>query len=211
MKAIKRLSAWNRFVALGCVLVLPGVGFASEAPSAATLEPLPRLDTPRGETGGRKVGRVAAETGMMFLTALGLGLTGVAMGDNDDSVFGASSAQKYASWERGFLLGAAVGAPFGVLLGGRMAKGKGTPEGVLLGAVAGGGAAVLTAHLRPKEKVEDTIFLLVPAFTMLGSIIGYEMTHASNLPSPSSDTTVSVQPALSVDSKGSTLGLTGQF
>lgn len=211
MKAIKRLSTWNRFVALGCVLVLPGVGFASETSSEGTIAPLPRLDAPRGETGGRKVGRVAAEAGMMWATAMGVGLTGLLIGASEDGAFGSSDSQKYAGWERGFLLGAAVGAPFGVLLGGKIAKGKGTPEGVLLGAVAGGGAAVLTAHLRPKEKVEDTIFLLVPAFTMLGSIIGYEMTHASNLPSPSSDTTVSVQPALAMNSKGSTLGLTGQF
>ncbi|QSQ13745.1 hypothetical protein [Myxococcus landrumensis] len=197
-------------MALGCVLMLPGVGLAVEAPPP--LEPLPRLDAPRGESGGRKVGRVAAEAGMMWAAAMGTGFAGLLIGasqpDDDDSP---SSTQKYADWERGFLLGAAVGAPFGVMLGGKMAKGKGAPEGVLLGALAGGGMAVLTAHLRPQEKVEDTMFLLVPAFSMLGSLIGYELSHASNLPSRSTDTTVSILPAVSVDTKGSALGLTGQF
>ncbi|AGC47399.1 hypothetical protein MYSTI_06126 [Myxococcus stipitatus DSM 14675] len=210
MNSLKHLSTWNRFVALGCVLALPGAGLASEAPPP--LEPLPRLDAPPGESGGRKVGRVAAEAGMMWATAMGTGFAGllIAASQPDDEL-SPPKLQKYADWQRGFLLGAAVGAPFGVMLGGKIAKGKGAPEGVLLGALAGGGVAVLTAQLRPEKKVEDTLFLLVPAFSMLGSLIGYELSHTSNLPSRSSDSTVSILPAVSVDTKGSALGLTGQF
>ncbi|NTX40335.1 hypothetical protein HUA78_38495 [Myxococcus sp. CA033] len=111
---------------------------------------------------------------------------------------------------RGFLVGAAIGAPLGVWLGGRATRGRGTFGGVLLGAGTGGGLGLLASALVPK-KHEDIAPLLFPAFAMAGSLIGYEVSHASNMAPSAPAAEVSILPVLALDAKGSMLGLSGRF
>ncbi|MFY2559782.1 hypothetical protein ACN469_19255 [Corallococcus terminator] len=220
MNAFMSLSNCQWLVALGGVLLAPGVGLASEAkesPGALAPGPLPpsegqRLDAPREESGGRKVGRIAAELGLMAATSLTVGVSGMLIGALNPSGDSRSTLDfpNFDGAGRGFLVGCAIGAPLGVWLGGRAARGQGSLEGVFLGAGAGGGLGLLASTLVPK-KHGDVAPLLFPAFAMAGSLIGYEVSHALNMAPRPADDAVSLLPVLSMDARGSTLALSGRF
>lgn len=215
---MKTLRPW--FVALGWSLLTPGVGLASEAeasPGAMTsipqpLSAAPLVDAPRGESGGRQVGRIAAELGLMAATSMAAGIPGMLIGvtslrEDPQSRFDFLILDGAG---RGFLVGAAIGAPLGVWLGGRAAQGRGTFGGALLGAGTGGGLGLLASTLVP-QKHADIAPLLFPAFAMVGSLIGYEVSHASNMAPPAPADEVTLLPVLALDAKGSVLGLSGRF
>lgn len=220
MKTLRQLSTWPWFVALGWVLLTPGVGLASEAevsPGAMTSSPqplsaAPLVDAPREESGGRRVGRIATEVGLMAAISVVAGIPGMFIGAT--SLGEPSESPVYIpnldGAGRGFLVGAAVGAPLGVWLGGRVAQGRGTFGSVLLGAGAGGGLGLLASTLVPQKHADIAPFLF-PAFAMAGSLIGYEVSHASNMAPPAHADEVTLLPALALDAKGSVLGLSGRF
>ncbi|WP_163865761.1 hypothetical protein [Myxococcus eversor] len=164
--------------------------------------------------------RIAAELGAMSLTALTMGLTGVLVGavycdanNNRPSRVPSSGVLGSCTSERvyGFLVGAAVGAPIGVMWGARILGGKGTWTGTLLGAGAGAGAGTVTALLLRDVKPGDAAVPLGALVgSLIGSVVGYELSHSANSARPE-PTESRVLPSVAVSQGGMMLGLSGGF
>ncbi|WXH28873.1 hypothetical protein WA016_02820 [Myxococcus stipitatus] len=153
--------------------------------------------------------RILVELGAMSATSFAFGVPGFAVGNGacqNRSGIGACIDEAAA----GFLVGATVGAPIGIMWGAHLLGGKGTWGGTLLGAGLGAGTGTVTALLLVKKGD----FVIIPtaalAGSILGSFVGYEVSHAAHSAAPA-PSEVHVQPLVSVTQGGMVMGLGGRF
>ncbi|WP_143097343.1 hypothetical protein [Myxococcus fulvus] len=176
------------------LFLAPGLALASSESSGGPEVPLPE-SAPSSDAAAlaalRTSARIAVEIGAMSVTSLTMGLPGYFVGNGScQSHAGLGACLNEAA--AGFLVGAAVGAPIGVMWGARILGGKGTWSGTLLGAGLGAGAGVALAG------------------SLLGSFVGYELSHAANS-APPAPSDVQIQPLVSASQGGMMLGLGGRF
>ncbi|AKF85855.1 hypothetical protein MFUL124B02_17710 [Myxococcus fulvus 124B02] len=153
--------------------------------------------------------RIAVELGALSVTSLAMGVPGLAVGSascQNHSGVGACIDEAAS----GFLVGATVGAPIGIMWGAHLLGGKGTWGGTLLGAGVGAGTGTVVSLLL----VEKGEFVIVPSVALVGSVlgsfVGYELSHAANS-APPAPSDVHMQPLVAVSQGGMTLGLGGRF
>jgi hypothetical protein len=101
----------------------------------------------------------------------------------------------------GAMAGMAVGYPVGVWWGGEVVGG----EGRLWASLLGGGLGLAAGYLGSRVLIAQTgrgeSLIAIPLLAMVGASLGYEL----------STTRPSVQPLLSLDTRGGMLGLAGRF
>jgi hypothetical protein len=213
------LSTWSLLFSL--LFLSPRLALASSEGPGAAEAPLPdgatsippREAAPSSDAAAlaalRTSARIAVEIGAMSVTSLSMGLPGFFVGNascQSRSGIGACIDNAAA----GFLVGAAVGAPIGIMWGSRILDGKGTWSGTLLGAGAGAGTGAVVSLLL----VEKGDFIIVPSVALVGSVlgsfVGHELSHAANS-APPAPSDVHLQPLVSVTQGGMTLGLGGRF
>ena len=183
---------------LSVLLLVPGAVLAAEQGEAA---PVPSSNP---------VLRVGAEVGAEFLLSLGTGISGAFLGNAACEQFRSrrSSLECLNDAGYGFLAGAMLAAPIGVWGGGKVANGRGTLAGAYIG--AGVGAAVgLGANLAVTN--DDLKYFVPPVVSMLGAIIGYEVSHSNESSAAQQASLTRVQPMLSISGRGGALGLSGSF
>jgi len=207
---------------LALLFLSPGLALAAtddpqpEETALPATEPsklLPVTDPP-SESPVREVlhtsARIAVEIGAMSVTGLAMGLPGAFVGDAlcrnspgaGDCLGGAGI---------GYVLGASVGVPIGIMWGASLLGGKGTWTGTLLGAGSAAGAGALTGLLVANDGDRfAAASISALAGSILGSFIGYELSHAANS-APPAPTEVSVLPSVAVSQGGMMLGLGGHF
>jgi hypothetical protein len=216
-------SPWKLPVLLSLLLLVPGVGLAAEGTSPSP-EPLPGMapreplhlvkdhEQPRTVPHSNPVLRVAAEIGVEMLTALLVGLPSALVGNSLCHKFDLSSGYSpypcdiYAAY--GFATGVTLSAPLGVWLGGKLANGQGTLLGAYLGAGVG---ALLGLGAMVALTNTDARPTFIPLFSMVGAIIGYEVSHHSEASAAVDASLARVQPVLAVSAHGGALGLGGRF
>jgi len=212
----------TRSLMLSLLFVSPGLALAAtdDPPPGETALPatepsklLPVTDPP-SESPMREVlhmsARIAVEIGAMSVTGLAMGLPG--------TFVGGLACTDYSAWIPcadelfgGYLLGAAVGAPIGIMWGAHLLGGKGTWTGTLIGAGSAAGTGAVTALLLARKR--DRLALVsvsALAGSVLGSFIGYELSHAANS-APPEPSEVNVLPSVAVSQGGMMLGLGGSF
>lgn len=177
---------WKLSLIMSVLLLAPGLSFAADTHPAL---------------------RVTAEIGAMTVTAAALGAGGYVLGREtcEDRSAGLGCLDRMAV---GLLGGVTLGAPVGTWWGGELAGGQGTFLGALLGSGAGlaigAGASLLVSN-------DDLKTFCLPLGTMIGSVIGYEVSHdpepAPQIPLAS----VGIQPVLAFSNRGAVLGLNGRF
>jgi hypothetical protein len=203
--------SWKLSLVMSLLLLAPGVSLAADGetplPAAATPTAPSLLETQEKaepKQPPHAALRVAAEIGAMSLTSAALGAGGLLMGlttcDGDLSCLDTAGY--------GMLGGISVGAPIGTWWGGKLAGGRGTFLGSALGAgaglLAGAGAALLVTN----DNIEPFCF---PLGAIIGSVVGYEMSH-SMAPAPRpSMASAGVLPVLAFSRQGAVLGLNGIF
>jgi hypothetical protein len=217
----------RKLAVLLSLLLVPSVGLAAEEVSWVS-ERIPGTEAPAAlrlveERQSAEpvqyispVVRVAAEIGAEAVTAFVTGLGGVIPGYALCGALGLGSPNsflgrctEYAGY--GFLVGASLGAPLGVWWGGKLMGGQGTFLGALLGA---GAAALLGAGTTLFVTNDDIKIFVVPVFSLVGAIVGYEVSHAIASSSNSSKRDAvgaSLEPVLSFSGRGTALGLSGRF
>lgn len=213
---------WKLPVLLSLLLLVPGVSLAAEEPSlnppslpgTAPREPLHLVEEPVEAEPVQyfhPVVRVSAELGAELVTSFVAGFPGALAGSALCGALGLSppnaflGCADYAGY--GFLAGVALAAPLGVWWGGKLTGGHGT----LLGAYLGMGMAAFLGLGATRLVYNDDIQpFVIPLFSLVGALVGYEVSHDSE--SSDRDTAeASVQPLLSISSRGGVLGLGGQF
>lgn len=204
---------------LTLLLLAPGVGLAAEetpppadapteqstpspdspVPGTGTRPKLRLMDTPAPEpTRPSQPLRILAEVGAGLLTGTGGFLVGFmslfVLGGNifDTSVVGLIAP---------ILVGIGSGVALGTWWGGELTGGDAKLEATFLGMLLGGTAGVLMSIPMGNPFLS---LVTCPPLMLLGSIIGYESTERGA-------TIKSVQPLLSVSSRGATFGLAGTF
>ncbi|WP_163865065.1 hypothetical protein [Myxococcus eversor] len=211
-----------RLLVLSLLCLAPGLALAATddpprgeaAPPVTEPSKLLPVTDPPSESPMREVlhtsARIAAEIGAMSVTGLAMGFPGLI-------VAGAASRPPQGigggidEAVSGYFLGAAVGVPIGTMWGAHLLGGKGTWTGTLIGAGSAAGTGAVTALLLANEGdrlvIASTAAL---AGSILGSFIGYEVSHASNS-APPAPSEVSVLPSVAVSQGGMMLGLGGRF
>jgi hypothetical protein len=171
----------------------------SSPPGAGSRPKLRLMDTPAPEsTRPDQPLRILAEVGAGALTGAGGLFLGymVAFQMYEPGV-GSSDYLLLAP----VLLGVGTGLALGTWWGGELAGGDARLDATFLGMLLGGAAGVLLTL--PMENPFISL-VICPPLMLLGSIIGYENTERGA-------TLKSVQPMLSVSSRGATFGLAGTF
>ncbi|MBL0694289.1 hypothetical protein [Comamonas sp. JC664] len=80
--------------------------------------------------------------------------------------------------------------------------------GAFAGSGVGAGAALVTAYFVTNDDLKPALF---PLFSFVGTLVGYELSHAFNSEKKAAPA-VSIQPSLTVGRDGHTLlGMSGQF
>ncbi|GHG76815.1 hypothetical protein [Comamonas sp. JC664] len=202
-------------------LITPGTGLAhtglrllddtpvpNEKPqSGPRLLELPPQDE-RTTSPATHVARIATEVGTVTLTSLIAAIPGTVIGlalcDSSPGPFGLG-CMEYAAF--GFLGGVTIGASIGAWAGARLVDGQGTFSGAFAGAAVGAGVGLGTVFLFSDIELLPVFLLAGP---MLGAIVGYEWSHASNSRRDAAPE-VSVQPTLAVGPGHTLLGMSGRF
>ncbi len=216
------LSSWKLSVVLSLLLLVPRAGLAEEAmtpeaepfqrtelPSSLRLleaapEPAPAQDTSRAARGLAVAGGAALFGTVSVATGLQLAKSACAPEDRG-GFFGCLGEDAL-----GLLGGVAVGVPLGAWLGGTFVDGRGSYLGALVGTAVGTGVGFTTSVMFSSAIHPQAYLVAFPLFTVMGAVIGYEVSHGWNTP----DATVaapSFQPMLSVTSTGAELALGGRF
>jgi hypothetical protein len=178
--------SWKLSLMMSVLLLAPGVSLAANTHPAL---------------------RVTAEVGAMTVTSAALGAGGYLLGLKtcDERGEGLGCLDRMAF---GLLGGVTVGAPVGTLWGGELAGGQGTFLGVLLGSGAGlavgAGASLLVSN-------DDLKPFCLPLGTMIGSVVGYEVSHGLATHPRIEVASAAVQPVLAFSNRGAVLGLNGIF
>jgi len=178
--------SWKLSLAMSLLLLVPGVSLAADTHPAL---------------------RVGAEIGAMTVTSAALGAGGFVVGleSCDERRSGLGCLDRMAF---GLLSGVTVGAPIGTLWGGALAGGQGSFLGALLGSGAGlavgAGASLLVTN-------DDLKPFCLPLGAMIGSVVGYEVSHSLASPQRIELASTAVQPVLAVSHRGAVLGLNGIF
>ncbi|WP_375768566.1 hypothetical protein NR798_43955 [Archangium gephyra] len=207
------------------LLLAPGVGLAGQEALTPTASGQPgtqegaslrlREDDWTQEDARPSRGlRILAETGAGLLTGLGGGVAGAFAGGAlcEAGVVGSKSGflsclEPAAS---GLLLGAGAGFALGVWWGGEAAGG----DGRLLGALAGfGSCAALGLLWGVAAGTPSTGLLVAIPLSLIGSIVGYELTQQAPASGPQAPAVASArfQPVLAFSSRGALVGLGGSF
>ncbi|WP_426752418.1 hypothetical protein [Myxococcus sp. Y35] len=196
-------------------LFAPGVSLAENGPhllgspsAEGPSEDGPRLlDAPplaeHDASSSSPIIRLAAELGAMALTSVVLAVPGAIVG------FGLCGERSDCSSAAGYgiLGGVSVGAPLGVWWGARLADGKGTLLGAFLGAGTAVGAWTVATLFITNDDLKPLGF---PLFSIIGALVGYELSHAMNARQEKIPA-FSVQPSLAVGSRHALVGLHGSF
>ncbi|MFY2558587.1 hypothetical protein ACN469_13240 [Corallococcus terminator] len=222
MKIFTIRNLLTRPLVLSLLFLVPGLALAAtdDPPPGETALPatepskLTPVTDPSSESRVREVlhtsARIAVEIGAMSVTGLAMGFPGlIVAGVASDPPRGIGGGIDEAF--SGYFLGAAVGVPIGTMWGAHLLGGKGTWTGTLLGAGSAAGTGALTALLLADEG--DRLFFASTAAlagSILGSFIGYELSHAANSATPA-PSEVSVLPSVAVSQGGMVLGLGGRF
>ncbi|MFL5350503.1 MAG: hypothetical protein ACJ8AT_37510 [Hyalangium sp.] len=215
-------SPWKLPVLLSLLLLVPGVGLAAESTSPSS-EPLPGTapsaalhlveESEKTEPAqhSNPVLRVAAEIGGELATSIVVAYPGAFVGEALCSKFHLSTPNSflpcldYAGY--GFLVAVSLAAPLGVWAGGTLAGGRGT----LLGAYLGMGVAAALGFVATLPIYNNDVrVFVVPLFSVVGAIIGYEVSHSSEV-SALDASLARVQPLMTVSAHGGALGLGGRF
>jgi len=225
------------------LLLAPGVGLASPramppAPSAGTSWEARPLAAPSGLPGTaaraplRLSGedssletespppsqglRILAETGAGLLTGTATGAAGLVLGYQlcQKGFFGPTSGWLACVGEAALTMFATSSAGFalGVWWGGQWAGGNGKLLGLLAGWGAGALAGLLVSPLFARAVSLTSILFAVPG-SMIGSIVGYELSQRS--PEPGLQAMASpgprLRPTLAFSPHGAVVGLGGSF
>ncbi len=201
------------------LLAVPGVGLAVE-PSALEEKPAQRQEVPESlhltepalqPEGRNPAPRIMAELGFVAVGAATVGLTGMLFGgfvDSGNSNCGATYGPCVPDGAvYGLIAGASLGAPIGAWTGGKIAGGRGTFEGTLLGTGVAAAAGGLTSLLVTNDDIKP---FCIPVFSMVGAIVSYEISHSVNSAPPPAGS-ASVVPVVSVTGTYAALGLSGSF
>ncbi len=221
MTTKKISSRWKLAVLLPLLLLIPGVSLAAEptsprperlsgteAPASLhLLEDEPR-DEPTPDI--NPVWRLASEIGAEAVISLMMGIPGALGGGLLCGVLEPDETSSFRCWTSigyGFLAGVTLGAPLGVWSGGKLARGQGTLSGAFIGT---GAAAVLGAVVTLFVYNDDIQPFVIPTFSLIGALIGYEVSHHMRLSARSPPAT-SIQPVIGFSAHGGTLGMAGRF
>jgi hypothetical protein len=191
------LSAWKLSVVLSLWLLVPRAGLA---------EPFQRTELPSSlhllESLGESAYHEAQPTGVRLLAVTGAAaLTGTLA-----AFIGAELSESVVG---GFILGAVIGAPLGAWAGGKLVGGRGSYLGALGGAALGAGFGLLaTATINGATGSYDGAWAF-PISTLLGAIIGYEVSHSLN--TGYAATAPRFQPTVAVSPRSAAVGLGGSF
>lgn len=203
---------------LTLLLAAPAAGVAAEPPAPETesshppdvpesLQPAAPLEEPEPV---HPVSRIWTEVGFVAASAGPLGLTGMIIGyavadprDDANSFIYFPDTAHY-----GLVTGIVLGAPFAAWGAGTLRGGRGTLPGTLIGTGMAAGAGAVTSLLVTNDDMKP---FCIPVFSMVGAIVGYEVSHALNTTAPQAATSVSLQPLLAVSGKHTALGLSGSF
>ncbi len=225
MTCIKALLTGMYPLLLALALTTPGTGFASTGLRLLEDAPLPSaepqggprlLELPpepeRTSSPALLVSRIVAEVGGIFAGAFVAGIPGALVGGTICSNRrGIQSSIAFECWGGagyGFIGGMMVGAPLGAWAGARFVEGQGTLLGAFAGSGVGAGAALVTAYFVTNDDLKPVLF---PLFSFVGTLVGYELSHAFNSKKEAAPA-VSLQPSLTVGRDGHTLlGMSGQF
>lgn len=194
-------------VVLSLLLLAPGAALAQEAaapqPERAELPAsLHLVDPPAQPEEVPQLLRVLVlTTGVVMTGTLG-GVAGLVLG----LVMCTGSGPCSDTAILGLAAGATLSAPLGAALTGALMEGRGSYEGSLAGAVVGAGLGTAATLWLIDDGPPETIALF-PVLTVLGAVIGYELSHSLNTPAKE----VRFQPVLAVSGQGAALGLGGRF
>jgi hypothetical protein len=140
-----------------------------------TAGPLPA----QGGSAGNALGSGILEFGGGGITAAGLGLLATALLLSSlDCGQGSCVA---AALILGGGLGALIGAPVGVILTGALLGRQGGVLATLLGYLMGGSAAILGIMGLSSGHGNDAAIVPMLCLPLLGAVVGYELSHASNV------------------------------
>ena len=217
MRIVPTPLPWKLCLLALLLVVGPGVGLAAEA-EAPDAEPSPRTEVPESlhlvepppepaevHMAVRLLADLGLVPGVALATGMGGFLAGLLLSVSSGPGVTPDSALDGAlyGFQGGFVLGASLGAwSAGKVLGGR-----GTYLGALLGAGVGAGAGAVTSLLVTNDDMKP---YFIPLLSMVGAIVGYEVSHAMNK-APRVTTSASVQPVLNVSGSHAALGLSGSF
>lgn len=212
--------SWKLSLVMSLLLLVPGVSFAAneDAPLLAATEPEPPsllstedlLSAQEKAEATRSVHpvlRVAAELGASTLTSVVATMGG----------FWLIAETCYVlptDWDcidpvaSGVLGGAILGAPVGAWAAGKLVGGQGTFLGTLLGSGAGFLVGTGAALLMDNPYLG---LLTVPLGAVIGSVVGYEVSHSMVSAQRIELASASVQPVLAFSNRGAVLGLNGSF
>jgi hypothetical protein len=176
--------------------------------SAKAREPLPASVAAEVMMGGM------FGAGGMLVGGIAGGVVGVIAEANDPPCLGDSCGLSGLGYIwGGMLAGLAVTAPFGVYTAGSMADGQGLLLPTLASSLASGGLAALTLEMM--GRLNTSLGALVMVFApIVGSVIGYEVSHfvATRERRSAATRGVQVLPTAGVTSSGTgVFGLVGRF
>jgi hypothetical protein len=215
MRFTKARCTWLLSLLCGLAFIAPGASLADDGPRLLH-DPSPGTQF-RGGPGLLEVQpeaepapsalppglRIAAEVGAMVSTAFIMALPGalVGMGFCGDEA-NCSSGAGY-----GAVGGLSIGAPLGVWWGARITRGKGTLQGAFLGSGTATGAWAVATLFVTNDDLKPLMF---PVASMVGALVGYELSHAANSRQEKSPA-VSLQPTVVVGHQLTMAGLSGSF
>ncbi|MDY7226808.1 hypothetical protein [Hyalangium rubrum] len=214
---------WSQELALlvFLLLVVPGIGLAAqelapeaeripgtETPASLRLVEVPREAEPVQRI--HPVMRVTAEVGAMLVTSATMGVPGFFAGGAICEAFDLGNPGYFRCLNEalyGAAVGMVVGAPLGVWWGGKLARGKGTFMGALLGTGVAVAAGAINSVLITNDDLKP---FPIPIFSLIGAVVGYELSHGANS-APRLASMASFQPVLAISGKSAALGLGGRF
>ncbi|NTX01649.1 MULTISPECIES: hypothetical protein [Myxococcus] len=164
------------------------------------------LDEPPVREPAHPVVRLPLEVVAMSLTSASLAFTGAYVGALfREATGGPTTGSTEVIY--GALVGASLGAPLGVWWGARIAGGRGTLEETYLGTGVAAAAGVVASLFLKYDEARAGV---ITAFCLVGAVVSYEVSHASNAPAPP-EPAVSLAPSLTLTRDHKFLGLSGRF
>ncbi len=217
MRIVTAPLSWKLSLLAVLLVAAPGVGLAAEAPApdaeqshrSEVPESLHLMEPPPESEGVHGALRVLAELGLVSGVAPAVGMAGFFAGFLLSASLGSGMTPDRALEGAlyGFSAGFILGAPLGAWSAGKLTGGRGTYLGALWGTGVGAGAGAVMSLLVTHDDMKP---FFIPLFSVVGAIVGYEVSHAMNK-APRAATSASFQPVLTVSDRHAALGLSGRF